>query len=170
MKHLCSPISLAALCIALALGPVVSVRAAAPTDAADQACIQAAYDQINAAFLRNDIDGLMAYFTPDYTEQQERGTTVNRDEARRQYQGHRAQITSMNSHWTLQSLLPNAEGVLVQMAMHSSGTGIKRILFAKVHGTFTDDLQVRDLWVNTAQGWRIKHRVVLSEQTHTHPG
>ena len=168
MKHLCSPISLAALCIALA--PALSARAAAPTDAADRAGIQAAYDQISAAFQRGDMDGLMAHFTPDYTEQQQRGATVGRDEARRQYQGHRAQITSMICHWTLQSLLPNTEGVLVQMAMHSSGTGTKRILFARVRGTFTDDLQVRDLWVNTAQGWRIKHRVVLAEQTHTHPG
>ena len=76
----------------------------------------------------------------------------------------------MSSHWTLQNLQPTAEGISIQMTMHSSGNGLKRILFAKLHGTFTDDLCVRDLWVHTAQGWRIKHRVVLSEQTHTHPG
>ena len=170
MTTLRSPLFLAVLGLALALGPVLPARATAASDAADRLDIQAAYDQISAAFQRGDMDGLMAHFTPDYTEQQQRGATVNRAEARRQYQGHRAQITFMSSRWTLQDLRPTAGGVSVQMTMHSSGNGIKRILFAKVRGTFTDDLCVRDFWIHTALGWRIKHRVVLAEQTHTHPG
>ena len=135
-----------------------------------QTGIKAAYDRINAAFLRDNMDGLMAYFTPDYTELSRARRDGESGRGAASVPGSPLQITSMSSHWTLQDLQPTAEGVSVQMTMHSSGTGIKRILFAKLRGTFTDDLQVRDLWVHTAQGWRLKHRVVLSDQTQTHPG
>lgn len=52
--------------------------------------------------------------------------------------------------------------------MHSSGVGEKRILFAKFHANFTDDLWVRDMWVQTAQGWRIKSRQTLGDTMQIH--
>ncbi len=78
-------------------------------------------------------------------------------------------MKSILSRYAIQSLAPAPGGMLAEMHMHSSGLGEKRILFAKLHGAFTDDLWVRDLWVSTPQGWRIQHRQTLKDDLHIRP-
>ncbi|MBV9851267.1 MAG: nuclear transport factor 2 family protein [Armatimonadetes bacterium] len=163
-----------ALCVAVLTLPCLAAAPAdtkppAPADSA-RAGILEAYDQINMDFLRRDIPQVMSYFAPDYTETNERGAKADKEQTYRRYQDEQRQITSMRTRYTLQNLTPTAAGILVEMRMHSDGTGVKRILFATLHGTFTNDLWVRDLWVDTPQGWRLKHRQTLQDQTHTHPG
>ena len=146
---------------------------AAPAPAADtapRAAIQAAYDQLDAAFVQRDMDRFMSFFAPDFTEQTPKGETRSRDRTRQGYQDQLRQIKTMRCRFAIQSLTPTPGGALVEMKMHADGTGEKRILFAKVRGTFTNDLWVRDLWVRTPQGWRLKHRQTLQDETRTHPG
>jgi len=57
------------------------------------------------------------------------------------------------------------DGIHVQMATHSSGTGVKRILFLNIKGTFTNDLRVNDVWVSTPDGWRLKSRLMLQDDS-----
>ena len=157
------------LLCAASLAAASPVAAAAPPVPADRAAIQAAYDGLNDAFTRHDLPRFMSYFTADYIDIDEKGARLTKAQTRRGYQDQLGQMKTIQSRWAIQSLAPAPGGALVEMRMHSSGLGEKRILFAKLHGTFTDDLWVRDLWVSTPQGWRLQHRQTLKDELHIRP-
>lgn len=143
---------------------------AAAVPVADQAAIQAAYTQINAAFTRHDLDRFMTYFTPDYKVVDENSRTFNKAQTRRQYADQLKQVKTMNSRFTVQNFTAVPSGVEAEMKLHTQGIGEKRVLFMKFKGTYADDLWVRDLWVQTPDGWRIKSRKTLADKLVTHPG
>lgn len=147
--------------------------AAPPTPvpgAAGRAAIQAAYDGLNAAFSRHDLPRFMSYFTDDYVDTDEKGARLNKEQTRRGYRDQLGQMKTIQSRYALQTLTPApAGGLLVEMRMHASGLGEKRILFAKLRGAFTDDLWVRDLWVPTPQGWRLQRRQTLQDDLRIRP-
>jgi hypothetical protein len=158
--------------ITLTLGALLSLpgRVSAGTNpAAAQAAIHTAYDQINAAFCKHDLDRFMSYFTPDYIDIDEKGEHLTKEQVRQGYRKQLGQIKTMQSHYAILSCTPATGGYLVEMKMHSDGTGEKRILFARLKGIFTNDIWVRDLWVNTPQGWRLQHRFTLQDQLNVHP-
>jgi len=136
---------------------------------ADRATIQAAYQGLNDAFSRHDLPRFMAYFTDDYIDTDEKGARLTKEQTRRGYRDQLGQMKTIQSRYALQSLAPAPGGTLVEMHLHSTGLGEKRVLFAKLHGTFTDDLWVRDLWVSTPQGWRIQRRQTLKDELHIRP-
>lgn len=162
-------------CFFCAASLLASPAAAAPLPppaplAADRAAIQAAYDGLNAAFSRHDLPRFLSYFTDDYVCTDEKGARLTKEQTRRGYQQQLGQMKTIQSRYVLQNLaLPPSGGVLVEMKMHASGLGEKRVLFAKLHGTFTDDLWVRDLWVQTPQGWRLQRRQTLQDDLHIRP-
>ncbi len=160
------PVLLLLLSVPVA-GPL---RADAPPLAAARSGIQAAYDQICADFGRRDIGDAMSYFAPDYVATDEHGQLISRDETERQFQDLDDHITSLHSHWNLGAVAPTANGVMAEMDMLSDGTGRKKVMFFYVNGKFTSEMRVRDLWVDTPQGWRIKRRTILVHDTQTHPG
>lgn len=147
----------------LPIPPPASERAAV------QSAILAAYDGLNAAFSRHDLSRFMAYFTPDYIDIDEKGARLTKEQTRRGYGEQLDQIKTIRSRYVIQALTPTPTGTLVEMRMHSDGTGEKRVLFAKLHANFTNDLWVRDLWVVTPQGWRLQHRQTLQDDLHIHP-
>lgn len=153
-------------CAAGVCAPAASSAAPSPA----QSTIHGMYDQINAAFMRRDVGGVMTYFTPDYTATDTNGDRLNRDQTRRRYQDQLGQIRSIQGRFTIQRFVPVPGGAWAEMQMHSAGTGEKRVLFARVHGTFTNDFHSRDLWVKTPQGWRLKYRLILQDDTRTHRG
>jgi hypothetical protein len=160
------------LCVALVLtaAPLSATPPAPPPAAADQAAIQAAYDGLNAAFSRHDLPRFMAYFTDDYLDIDEKGAHLNKEQTRRGYRDQLGQMKTIQSRYILQSLLATPTGgMLAEMKMHASGVGEKRILFAKLRGAFTDDLWVRDLWVQTPQGWRLQRRQTLQDDLRIRP-
>jgi len=142
--------------------PLAAQRPAAPANT-DRAAIQVAYEGLGAAFQAHDLDRFMAYFRPNYIDVDENGKHLTKEQTRRGYQDQLGQLKSIQSHYVVKSVTTTLTGTLVEMQMHSSGTGEKRILFARVRGHFTDDLWVRDLWVNTPQGWRLQHRQTLKD-------
>ena len=148
--------------------PAPPASAAARDDA--HAGIAAAYDQINAAYRERDIGRVMSYFLPDYVETDENGAKKDRDQARQQYEDWLKKIRSMRSRYVIQSVTPMGDGERVDMKMHTDGTGEKRVLFARLRGTFTNDLAVRDLWVSTPEGWQLRRRQILLDETRVHPG
>ena len=157
------------LLCAAALVAASPAAVAAPPAPADRAVIQAAYDGLNDAFTRHDLPRFMSCFTDDYIDIDEKGARLTKAQTRRGYQDQLGQMKTIQSRYAIQSLAPAPGGTLVEMRMHSSGLGEKRILFAKLHGTFTDDLWVRDLWISTPQGWRIQHRQTLKDELHIRP-
>ena len=159
-------------CVALvfAASPLAAAPPSSPPSADDRAAIQAAYDGLNAAFSRHDLPRFMSYFTEDYIDIDEKGSHLNKEQTRRGYQQQLGQMKTIQSRYIIQNLAPAPTGgTLVEMKMHASGLGEKRILFAKLHGTFTDDLWVRDLWVQTPQGWRLRRRQTLQDDLHIRP-
>ena len=156
------------LCLPALTALVMSpASAATPVDSARPA-IQSAYEGLNVAFTQHDLNRFMTYFTPDYTVVDEKGKRFTKDQTRRQYADQLAQIKTMQSRYSVGGVSAAPGGILVEMRMHSSGVGEKRILFAKFHANFTDDLWVRDTWVQTAQGWRIKSRQTLGDTMQIH--
>ncbi len=127
--------------------------------------VTAQYAQINDAILTRNVDKIMSYFTDDFTEVNSAGATVNRDQERKDYQDEFGKIKSMDVHYTIQDVEPTANGTYCEVKFHMDGVGFKKILFVKVQGTFTNDLMVRDLWVPTSSGWRLKSRQCLLNET-----
>lgn len=154
---------------ALSAGLLASIPTAAAPLPVDRAAIQAAYDQLGMAFSQHNLPRFMSYFTPDYVDIDERGDRLSKEQTRRGYEQQLGQIKTMQSRYVIQGMTPVPGGTLVEMKMHSEGIGEKRILFAKLHASYTDDLWVRDLWVNTPQGWRLQHRQTLQDQLRIHP-
>ena len=165
MKFSNQAIGFTCLLFALA-GPRVS--AAVPPAA--QVAISEAYSQINAAFTQRDMNRFMTYFAPDYKVVDEKGTTYNKEETRKQYTDQLKQVRTMQSRFTVQNFVSVPGGVQAEMKLHTQGIGEKRVLFMKFKGTYADDLWVRDIWVQTPQGWRVKSRKTLSDKLVTHPG
>ncbi len=137
---------------------------------AAQSAISAAYSQINTAFTQHDLTRFMSYFTPDYTVVDEKGATYNKEQTRKQYDDQLRQVRTMQSRFTVQNFVSVPGGVQAEMKLHTQGIGEKKVLFMKFKGTYADDLWVRDFWVQTPQGWRVKSRKTLSDKLVTHPG
>ena len=137
---------------------------------AAQSAISAAYAQINAAFTQHDLDRFMTYFTPDYKVVDEKGATYNKEQTRKQYADQLKQVKTMQSRFTIQNFVSVPGGVQAEMKLHTQGVGEKRVLFMHFKGTYADDLWVRDFWVQTPQGWRVKSRKTLADKLVTHPG
>ena len=155
--------------VVLAAVPAAAAPPATPPPAADRAGIQAAYDGLGAAFSRHDLPRFMAYFTDDYIDIDEKNARLTKEQTRRGYKDQLGEMKTIQSRYVIQSLVPAPGGTLVEMRLHATGLGEKRILFAKLHGTFTDDLWVRDLWVSTPQGWRIQRRQTLKDELRIRP-
>ena len=159
MKIICSGCRRVALAAFLFLLAVVHASAeAAPVPAADQTAISAAYGQINTAFSQHDLNRFMTFFTPDYKVIDEKGTTYTKEQTRQQYDAQLKQMKTMQSRYTVQNFAAVPGGVQAEMRLHTQGAGEKRVLFMRFRGSYADDLWVRDLWVDTPQGWRIKFR------------
>ena len=158
----------------LTAATVLPILLAGPAPAAvpptAQAAISSAYGEINAAFTRHDLDRFMTFFTPDYRAMDEKGATHTKEQTRKQYQDQLRQVKTMQSRYTLQNFLSVPGGIQAEMKLHTAGVGEKRVLFLKFKGTYTDDLWVRDLWVETPLGWQIKSRKTFSDRLVTHPG
>jgi len=164
------PAALLACALPACTLPLSAPASAAPSAMQTQSTIHGLYEQINAAFQRRDVGGVMAYFTPDYTATDPNGDRLSRDQTRRRYQDQLGQIKTIQGRFTIRRFVPTPGGAWAEMQMHTDGTGEKRILFAHVRGTFTNDFHSRDLWVKTPQGWRLKYRQILQDDTRTHRG
>jgi ketosteroid isomerase-like protein len=174
-NSLVRPFVVSLYALAFAAGVIISCApsaSAAPAaeGASAKSAIEAVYDEINASFERRDLPLMMSYFTPDYTEVDEKGKRHNKESARQGYQKQLGQIKSIQSRYSILNVTPSPGGTLVEMKLHSDGVGVKRVLFARLKGTFVSDLHVRDLWVKTPQGWRLQHRQTLENNLKIHPG
>jgi len=161
-------LSCATLAAFLSLAPAGPSGAAVPPAA--QSAITSAYGEINDAFTRHDLDRFLTFFTPDYKVRDEKGATYTKGQTRKQYQDQLRQVKTMQSRFTIQNFVVAPDGIQAEMKLHTQGIGEKRVLFMKFRGTYTDDLWVQDVWVETPQGWRIKSRKTFSDKLVTHPG
>jgi hypothetical protein len=131
-----------------------------PSDA-----INAQYAQINDAIIQHNLDKIMSFFTYDFSELNNAGAIVNRDQERKSYQSELGRIKSMQIHYIVQNCDTTPAGMTCVVRFHMDGIGFKRIMFMKLEGTFTNDLLVHDLWVPTPEGWKLKSRQTVLDQT-----
>jgi len=142
--------------------PAFSETPAAPSSA-QIVEIRTAYDSLRAAFEAHQLDRFMDYFSADYIDIDENGKRLTKEQTRRGYKEQLAQMKSIQSQCELARITVVPTGTLVEMRLHSTGIGEKRILFARIRGHFTDDLWVLDLWIKTPLGWRLQHRQTLKD-------
>ena len=132
--------------------------------------IQSAYALMTAAFVDNRLDRSSLFFATDYRQVDPHGHALDKADSQKKFQTLRDQISTVQSQCTVGSMNAETDGIHVEMATHSAGTGSKRVLFFKIPGTFTNDLRVMDIWVDTPDGWRLKSRLMLEDLSIVHSG
>lgn len=144
--------------ISVAIGTVMPVFA--EINAKVQPVIQTNYNQINAAFIRKDIRGATALFTPDYMLINPEGKKQTLAEFREHYDNlfTRFNIKLTSNKATIKNIDVNASGIDVAIEQKTEGTiaGFNKIVINQTS---------RDLWLKTPQGWRLKQSKVLTSQT-----
>jgi ketosteroid isomerase-like protein len=125
-----------------------------------QPTIQTNYNQINAAFVRRDINGATALFTPDYVSINPKGGKQTLAEFREHYNNlfTRFNIKLTSNKATIKNIDVNASGIDVAIEQKTEGTvaGFNKIIINQTS---------RDSWLKTPQGWRLKESKILTSQT-----
>jgi len=124
-----------------------------------QPAIQTNYNQINAAFIRQDIKGATALFTPDYILINPEGEKQTLAEFREHYGNlfTRFNVKLISNKATIKNIDVNASGIDVAIEQKTEGTiaGFNKIVINQTS---------RDLWLKTPQGWRLKQSKILTSQ------
>ncbi len=132
----------------------------AETNAKIQAIVQTNYNQINAAFVRKDIKGATAYFTPDYVSISPEGEKQTLAEFRNHYDNlfNRFKIQLTSNKTTIKTIEIDANEIDVAIEQKTEGTvaGSNKIVINQTS---------RNLWLKTPQGWRLKQSKILNSQT-----
>ncbi len=122
--------------------------------------IQTNYDQINAAFVRTDIQGATALFTQDYVSISPDGQKQTLSEFREYYHNlfTRFNIKLTANKTTIKNIDTNGNGMDVAIEQKTEGTvaGFNKIVINQTS---------RNLWLKTPQGWRLKQSKILTSQT-----
>jgi hypothetical protein len=142
----------------------VAIVTIAPTQAEVnpkiQPAIQTNYNQINAAFIRKDIKGATALFTPDYVSINPEGGKQTLAEFREHYNNlfTRFNIQLTSNKATIKNIDINPSGIDVAIEQSTEGTvaGFNKIIINQTS---------RDSWLKTPQGWRLKQSKILTSQT-----
>lgn len=137
---------------------------AAEVSADVRRAIQSAYDEQNAAFSRQDIDGYMAHRASGYVLIDEDGEGPGQDKLRKTF-GMMFQGTKESSATTfILSASSEGSGVVVSTKEHTQMT-VMRPGDRKV-GHLVADNRNRDFWVKAPDGWQEKRsKQVSSTQT-----
>ncbi len=140
---------------------IISLQpAVAQTKLKIQPLIQTNYNQINAAFVRKDIKGATAYFTPDYVSINSKGEKQTLEEFRTHYDNlfNRFSIKLTSNKATIKNIIVKPEGIDVAIEQRTEGTiaGINKIII---------DQTSSDIWMKTPQGWRLKQSKILTSKT-----
>jgi ketosteroid isomerase-like protein len=132
----------------------------AETSVRVKALVQTNYDRINAAFVRKDIKGATALFTPDYVSISPEGQKQTLAEFRTYYDNlfNRFNIKLTSNRTIVKNIAVNPEGLDVAIEQSTEGTvaGSNKIVIEQTS---------LNLWIKTSQGWRLKQSKILTNQT-----
>ena len=124
-----------------------------------QPAIQSNYNQINAAFVRKDMNAATALFTPDYVSISPEGEKKTLVEFREHYNNlfGRFNIKLTSNKATIKNIAVNPTGIDVALEQKTEATvaGASKIVI---------DQTSRDSWLKTPQGWRLKQSKILTSQ------
>jgi ketosteroid isomerase-like protein len=140
---------------------IVAIQPAfAQINASIKPTIQTNYDRINAAFIRKDIKGATALFTPDYVSIDPDGKKQTLAEFREHYDTlfKRFNIKLTSNKATIKNIDISASGIDVAIDQKTEGTiaGFNKLVINQTSS---------DSWLKTPQGWRLKKSKILTSQT-----
>ncbi len=149
---------LSTVLLSVAIGTIAPAHA--EINSKIQPTIQINYDRINAAFVRKDIKGATALFTPDYVSINPEGEKQTLAEFREHYNNlfTRFNIKLTSNKATIRNIVVNPSGIDVAIDQKTEGTiaGFNKIIINQTS---------RDSWLKTPQGWRLKQSKILTSQT-----
>jgi ketosteroid isomerase-like protein len=119
--------------------------------------IQSNYNKIAAAFMRKDLNSATSYFTPDYVSIDDKGESKNAEQIRQQYGPLLRRVKITKSRIFIQSF--SAQGTQASALVKQRSD----LLFGKSKIVREDT--VRDTWIRTNSGWRIKQSQTLAVST-----
>jgi len=124
--------------------------------------IQVAYNEQNAAFSRQDIEGYLAHRAPDYVILDDDGEGPGAEKLRKtfgvMFQGTRASSATTS----ILSAFSQGSGVVVLTKQHTEMT-VVRPGDQKV-GHLVADNWIRDFWVQVSKDWQVKRSKLMSSR------
>ena len=162
-NRLAVPLLLIPLALWLALPaaskPAAPSKTAAATPPARRE-IQAIYNQINAAAMRKDVDGVYDFNSDDYTVIDNKGHAHEPSEWRQEFEQGLEVVDSLKAVSVIQSFVGTdaeatvmvKEHMIARIANNANGRAVK----------LTGDDVAREHWVKTADGWRRTRTRILS--------
>lgn len=135
-------------------------RADATSDA--RKTIQAAYDKMNAAAAKKDVNGILAYYAPDYEHVNQRGQKTTLAAMRQQMPQLLQMMKSIKATTAIKKFVLQGSQATVAVASQGEMVGVdpqtKKAVKIVI---FSSD---EDLWVKGAKGWMQKRSKTLSSK------
>ncbi len=148
-----------ALCAALALGtavPAVAAPAAAPATRRE---IQQAYNKINAALARKDVDTALDYDTDDCEYYDKKGHLLGEGGGRQELVDLLDNVDTLKRTTAITSFAGTDTDATATVKQHIIITAANTVTGRAVRGV--SDVVFRDYWVKTDDGWKRKRSRVL---------
>jgi hypothetical protein len=138
------PVALVAVGV---LAPVQSVQAQAPTKQA----MQAIYNKQSAALMKRDLDGMLAFSSPDFVAITATGQKVGLAQQKQQLQMLLPVAKEISAKSVVQSVKPAGSGVVVRQKAHFSLSMVNPQ--TKKLTTMVVDGVADDSWAKTGGKW-----------------
>lgn len=137
-----------------------SVRADATADA--RRAIQAAYDKMDKAVARENLDGIFAFYSPDFQQTSEEGIKTRLPQLKRGFREFFAHNQCVNIKSTIYKFsLKNTTATVINHARNSWIFTNRR---TKQRSNVVHNIVVKETWVKSGQIWLMKSRKSLSHK------
>lgn len=148
------------LCLTL---PAAAQPAAAPSARRE---IQAAYNKIDAALARKDIDTALDYDTDDCEFYNRKGQLMDAGGGRQELEDLVEKVDTVQETTKILSFMGTSTEATVTVRSHTVARASNRINGRAAKGIF--DEVARDYWVKTDDGWRRKRSRMLQSKGALH--
>jgi ketosteroid isomerase-like protein len=147
------------------IGTVFSLAPVAHADATTEArkAIQAAYDHMSAAVEKRELNGVTAFYTPDFEMTERGGTRNNLAASRRQIQFMLGMLKTIKATQVIQTF--TLKGNQAVVTEHTHMDGIMLDPQTKRPHKFVGDNISQDIWIKGAKGWLQRRSQTLTERT-----
>ena len=138
---------------------IATIQPAFADNSAVRSTIQRNYNQINSAFIRQDLNGATAYFTSDFESINAKGERESLSEFKEKYNSlfKRFNIKLTSSKTTIKSISvkPGSANVAISQRTEGKVAGSFKIIISQTSN---------DTWVKTPEGWRLQTGKILTSK------
>lgn len=123
--------------------------------------VQSAYTNENASMMRKDANSVFAAYAPDFSQTSLKGETLTLIQLKQMVPSVFASAKQIKDKTTVQKIALQGDKATVTVKRHSE---IVALSPRKKAIKMAVDAVTEDLWVKTAQGWRLKRQKSLKEK------